>query len=547
MNFLQNLFAPRSAPIGYGTSAQMDIPIQSIDPDTGLPISGPIVSGPMVDTPAQPPMQPPQGMPAPQDMSSLEAMLAGGGGNLDQNNVLQAIGGSPVAPTAQIPAQQQVAQEPPRQRRSFLDTVGGIADVLARVGGAEALYQPTLDARQDRELAMEDRQRSIDMDAMRQQLAQQQIDAGEMSAEEVQRSRLAQALGAVASNPEAIAELPQFLHEIGVDPQKAAGILAAIERNPEAASIFAQALGFQEPQQGSLSSARQNYAEYQNILQTQGPEAAEQFLRMASPQATVTPYQQEQIGLKRDELDLRRDQFETEQSLPQAQNLTPGQKRLDQAFAVSYEDYTARGGYADVEKSIEQLRDVRNILGGGGVTGGISGYLPTVVRSVFNEKSVSAQEAVEEVVQRNLRLILGAQFTNEEGKRLIERAYNPRLSESENIKRLDRLITQIEEGAAATESASQYFEQNGTLTGWQGNLPGRSAPAAQPARRQSRGSSRANRSSGGARGGGARGGGARGGGSNISRYRIPVGTVRNGYKYIGGNPANRNNWRRVRN
>lgn len=45
----------------------------------------------------------------------------------------------------QAPDVPQVA--PGRQRRSLLETLGGVADVIARVGGAEALYQPTLDAR----------------------------------------------------------------------------------------------------------------------------------------------------------------------------------------------------------------------------------------------------------------------------------------------------------------------------------------------------------------------------------------------------------------
>src|SRR5690606_8783450 len=83
----------------------------------------------------------------------------------------------------------------------------------------------------------------------------------------------------------------------------------------------------------------------------------------------------------------------------------------------------------------------------------------------------STKEKVEEVVQRNLRVILGAQFTEKEGERLISRAYNPRLSEAENKARVDRLIQQISEAAKAKLDAAQYFQQHGSLVGWKGRLP----------------------------------------------------------------------------
>ena len=74
-------------------------------------------------------------------------------------------------------------------------------------------------------------------------------------------------------------------------------------------------------------------------------------------------------------------------------------------------------------------------------------------------------------MQRNLRLILGAQFTEKEGQRLIARAYNPSLSEQENAKRVRNLIKQMQSAAEAKASAARYFEENGTLAGWKGKLP----------------------------------------------------------------------------
>lgn len=147
-----------------------------------------------------------------------------------------------------------------------------------------------------------------------------------------------------------------------------------------------------------------------------------------------------------------------------------GQKSVDQAFGKDYVEWTT-SGFSDAKKAIDQLAEVSTALGKqGNLTGGIVGNIPRALRASMGSDSAAAQDAVEEVVQRNLRLILGAQFTQKEGERLIERAYNPRLDEKENKKRVDRLMAQIKSAANAKQEAAQYFEENGTLAGWKGRL-----------------------------------------------------------------------------
>ena len=89
----------------------------------------------------------------------------------------------------------------------------------------------------------------------------------------------------------------------------------------------------------------------------------------------------------------------------------------------------------------------------------------------LQRKNGEGRQDIEEVVQRNLRLILGAQFTEKEGTRLIERAFNPNLSTAENKNRIDRLLTQIQIAAETKEDAAAYFNENGTLQGWKGKMP----------------------------------------------------------------------------
>jgi hypothetical protein len=150
---------------------------------------------------------------------------------------------------------------------------------------------------------------------------------------------------------------------------------------------------------------------------------------------------------------------------------TPGQKKVDENFAQEYVDFVASGGYADVQKNVGQLKEVINTLETkGGITGPGVGYIPEFLQPLTSPDAVAAREAVEEVVQRNLRLVLGAQFTQKEGERLISRSFNPKLGPKENSKRITRLIGQIEAAAEAKADAARYFEENGTLAGWTGKV-----------------------------------------------------------------------------
>lgn len=96
-------------------------------------------------------------------------------------NVLQQL---PDAQPAPMPVQAPPPPPPPpapvaapHRRRSLLDTIGRISDVLAKVGGADALYQPTLDAREDRGLKLGDHSRLVDSENVK--LATDKFDLGD--------------------------------------------------------------------------------------------------------------------------------------------------------------------------------------------------------------------------------------------------------------------------------------------------------------------------------------------------------------------------------
>ena len=159
------------------------------------------------------------------------------------------------------------------------------------------------------------------------------------------------------------------------------------------------------------------------------------------------------------------------QKAQQKLDLTPAQKKVDESFAKDYNEFIAQGGQADAKKQINQLEEVIGKLGETDTaTGRIIGLAPKMLRDIITPEGSALQDSAEEVIQRNLRLILGAQFTEKEGERLIARAYNPRLSEEENARRLTNLVSQMKEAFKNKAEAVEYYEQNGTLKGFKGKL-----------------------------------------------------------------------------
>lgn len=151
---------------------------------------------------------------------------------------------------------------------------------------------------------------------------------------------------------------------------------------------------------------------------------------------------------------------------------TKGQEKQDQEFAKDAVEWK-QTGRADMVKNIEQLRAVHKRLAAGErLTGPEIGNLPGRVREVTNPSAIQAYEQVQEVVQRNLRAVLGGQFAQLEGRQLIDRAYNLRLPPEQNAERVSRLLSAIEQAAKAKEEMAAYFDKYGTLSGYKGPTMG---------------------------------------------------------------------------
>lgn len=234
------------------------------------------------------------------------------------------------------PAQMMQQPEASRPRRSLVDIIGRIADGIAVVGGAPAQYQPTLDAMQGREQAQEDRMRQIDLDALRKQQLEQQVKAGATDLQGDERARLGQALGAVAGNPDAAALWPQIAEQAGLSPERAAQVGEILTKNPQAAGVFAQSLGWAPEKQGSQAKELQIYG----LLRQENPEAANAYLQSLSNPDSMTPYQSAMLAKAMQQFEFDQFKYANPQPTEAMRNAAAG--------ITTGKDASAGGGSDDV-------------------------------------------------------------------------------------------------------------------------------------------------------------------------------------------------------
>lgn len=150
--------------------------------------------------------------------------------------------------------------------------------------------------------------------------------------------------------------------------------------------------------------------------------------------------------------------------------LSVAQEVMERKLADTLSDWKIGGG-SQAAVNLQALDGVVTALESGkDLTGGWRAWLPNDLRAVFDTQGLDTQQTVEQVVQNSLRATLGAAFTASEAEQLISRAYNPKLPEEMNAKRIRRLMQAAEARAQQLNSLDQYLLETGRLTGWDGSL-----------------------------------------------------------------------------
>lgn len=155
---------------------------------------------------------------------------------------------------------------------------------------------------------------------------------------------------------------------------------------------------------------------------------------------------------------------------PDISNLTKGEIAGDKQFSKVRAKFIENGGFADIEKNLTQLKHAFGVLENNNVSGPLIGMTPDVALSLINPKAIDTRDQIAEVTQRNLRAVLGGQFAQKEGEQLIQRAYDPKLSEDINKRRVSALIMAVEKAAITKAQSMQYFDEHGTLKGYAGTI-----------------------------------------------------------------------------
>lgn len=157
---------------------------------------------------------------------------------------------------------------------------------------------------------------------------------------------------------------------------------------------------------------------------------------------------------------------------------TEGTVALDKDFAKDYNDWTS-GGANTAQTEINKLKSVADSLKNREVTtGGMTGLLGDRLTS---NNVLKARADVQSTVMNSLKAILGAQFTEKEGDRIIKNTWNEADSTENNLARINRLVGDLEAQARAKGAKGEYFQKYGTLSGFGTNNQNVASAAPQPA------------------------------------------------------------------
>ena len=133
-----------------------------------------------------------------------------------------------------------------------------------------------------------------------------------------------------------------------------------------------------------------------------------------------------------------------EQGFPLGFSLTDSEKEQDSVFQKEFGKFMSGG---KLQKELANLNAYDSVLtnlenaikGGTDMTGVTLGLMPDAFRAMVNPQAQDNFDTLRGVVMQSLKETLGGQFTEREGQKLIEAAYNPLLSEEINYKRVERL------------------------------------------------------------------------------------------------------------
>lgn len=406
-----------------------------------------------------------------------------------------------------------------RDENSLVSKLGGLADVIATVGGAQPLFQPGVDARLARSNAAEDRKYEIDNRPFERRLMEQKLASGDQGLEagslELQNARNAQLEGVGAglrqvfgsTGPEGLAKAwPLVAQQFGLDAERTQQIGAAFAQDPEGTL---NAL-FPDPMVGKGGSQAKEAQIYALLTKQGTPEQAAAYLQSLTDPKALTPYQQAQLDLAREKFGF--DQYKFANPQPTAGQRTASAKEE----AAQAQRGQAISGAMNFLDTLEETVTALNESGGmsneqqsiGDTIGVAARESIPLVERLASPKGYAARERLDGLLTQGVMSLLPMLSGVTIGSKNMDAA-----KEMENLK---KSIASARSYEAAMAAINQY-RQNLRFQQQQ-----KAAPRAAPAPRQ------------------------KGAPQQRQTAKPPArGTVRQGYRFNGGDPADKSNWTKV--
>lgn len=176
--------------------------------------------------------------------------------------------------------------------------------------------------------------------------------------------------------------------------------------------------------------------------------------------------------------------------------VSPGQKEQDTNFAQAYQTYANAGGASRTQNAINVVQQTIDALKQGSLqTGGLGGAFsmeggePTGLGKIFNRDVLIARNNISSAILPQAKALFGARVTNFDAQSLINsQGLDPMADTQTNINKLQNLINSLKSGQQDLQTSGQYFQQHGTLSGYQPNA--NSAQPLQPGQSQNQSGSK---------------------------------------------------------
>ena len=129
-------------------------------------------------------------------------------------------------------------------------------------------------------------------------------------------------------------------------------------------------------------------------------------------------------------------------------------------------------GEAAFNRNMTNLEYAAEALGNSDdISGPFIGLMPDWALAFGSPESLSVRDAVHGVAMQDLKKILGGQFGEREGERLIEKSFNPKLEEGENKRRVLIMIEFGKQIAASKQARVDWAREHRTTAGYKSTLP----------------------------------------------------------------------------